>query len=515
MNNYCKILIVDDELIMRQGIAHMVDWEKEGFQIIGQASNGQEAIEIIKYDTPHIVITDVVMPKVDGIELAQYIQKNYPSIKILVLSSYSDFDYVKSSFKNGAVDYILKPSLNLAQLLETLKKSASSFSDLSVTNESPDDEYMLNQLLIGPQSNIDFDLISKMFIHNSFCLFGLNIKTLKYDHKTEKDLIDSLNYSLQNSSSPEYVIKKITGKDDFLLFIINFNSNKYDALLELTASIADKNALNFKDTFFIVSCVFSSLDKLKSTFENNFVELSNESFYNKGVKLLISSEFKAPPSSAKFDFKQFAQLTSKMEINESLDMLSSYVNTVLNKKSLNEFELKTLIQNCFYNVISTLESLDDNLSKLQSLKYTCFNKIQESRYCDELLENYHDLLSVFTDIVNEYQHRINSHMVNKIIQYINENYAEPLNLSDVAKLFNFNYYYLSSYFSSHIKEGFNEYLNKIRIEKACEFLKKDIPISDISSMVGYSDHSYFCKVFKKFTGVTPSSFRKKSIKILS
>lgn len=99
-------------------------------------------------------------------------------------------------------------------------------------------------------------------------------------------------------------------------------------------------------------------------------------------------------------------------------------------------------------------------------------------------------------------------MLNKIIQYIYDHYDEQLTLSYVSKLFNFNYYYLSSYFSSHNEEGFNEFLNKIRIKKACEFLQKDIPISDISSMVGYSDQSYFSKVFKKFTGVTPSNFRK-------
>ena len=87
-------------------------------------------------------------------------------------------------------------------------------------------------------------------------------------------------------------------------------------------------------------------------------------------------------------------------------------------------------------------------------------------------------------------------MINKIIKYINEHFAEQLTLLDVSKIFNFNYYYLSSYFSNHNKEGFNEFLNKIRIEKACDFLRTDIPISDISSMVGYSDHSFFARYLK-------------------
>ena len=120
-----------------------------------------------------------------------------------------------------------------------------------------------------------------------------------------------------------------------------------------------------------------------------------------------------------------------------------------------------------------------------------------------------DPICIFTDEV-----KLAYDEINKIIKYINEHFAEQLTLLDVSKIFNFNYYYLSSYFSNHNKEGFNEFLNKIRIEKACDFLRTDIPISDISSMVGYSDHSYFCKVFKKFTGVTPSKFRKDSIKVV-
>ena len=98
----------------------------------------------------------------------------------------------------------------------------------------------------------------------------------------------------------------------------------------------------------------------------------------------------------------------------------------------------------------------------------------------------------------------------EILDYISENYAEPLTLHDLADRFSFNYYYLSSYFSVHNKEGFSEYLNKERIKKAKELLSRgDVTVSQVYGAVGYSDHSYFCKVFKKFTGSTPSEFKKK------
>ena len=169
------------------------------------------------------------------------------------------------------------------------------------------------------------------------------------------------------------------------------------------------------------------------------------------------------------------------------------------------------MQNCTYNAISNLETIKIDQIEINSLKHKLFTQIDQALYADDLILICEEMCNTFKDLISRYENSFNSHIINKIIQYIQTNYAEPLTLTDVSKKFNFNYYYLSSYFSSHNSEGFNEFLNKIRIEKACEFLKKDIPISLVSSMVGYSDQSYFSKVFKKFTGFTPSSYRKSLI----
>ncbi|MFK4997272.1 response regulator [Bacillus sp. N9] len=125
MRERYKVLIVDDEQLIRQGIKHYVNWEQEGFQIVGEAANGKEALEIIKQTDPHIVITDIVMPVIDGEELTRIIKKDYPHIQVIILSSYSDFDYVRSTFQSGVSDYILKPKLNGPELLTALKRQHS------------------------------------------------------------------------------------------------------------------------------------------------------------------------------------------------------------------------------------------------------------------------------------------------------------------------------------------------------------------------------------------------------
>ena len=102
--------------------------------------------------------------------------------------------------------------------------------------------------------------------------------------------------------------------------------------------------------------------------------------------------------------------------------------------------------------------------------------------------------------------------MDKILEYIQQNYQENLKLEDLVTEFNFNYHYLSAYFNQQMKEGFSEYLNRIRIEKACQMLEnEDIAIAEVSSRVGYSEQSYFCRVFKKITGKTPSVWRREKI----
>lgn len=514
MCNYCKILIVDDEFIMRQGIKHMIDWEQEGFKVIGEASNCQEALEIIEKDRPHIIISDIVMPQVDGIEFTKIVQEKYPQIQIVILSSYSDFEYVRSSFQNGAVDYVLKPSLKPLDFLDTLKKIAKKISNVNLSSKSiVNIDHLLNRLILG--YDIDFEHLNKLFIHPCFCIFGINTKKAYLNYEERQKLISSLISEIDSQDFKEEITQITNIENDMVVLIINFKRENYTNVVNKLIKISNEVVSKFNEAFFVLSKEFYNIENIREVYETDFLILTQQYFYNKNINLLSSKSLKRAPEMEKFNFKVFSELVSILKIPKAFEMLTEYISKVINNNSVTEFELKTLIQNCFYNVISTLEYLNSDGISSNSLKRECFDKIDSTKYAEDLMEVYQEILSLFNKIIDKHESNINSHMLNNIIQYIYEHYDEQLTLSYVSKLFNFNYHYLSSYFSSHNEEGFNEFLNKIRIKKACEFLQQDIPISDISSMVGYSDQSYFSKVFKKFTGVTPSNFRKNSIKGLS
>ncbi|WP_297566821.1 response regulator [uncultured Faecalibaculum sp.] len=122
-----SVLIVDDEYLIRQGVEFMIDWEKEGFTIIGKAANGREALELAQSRHPDLVISDIVMPEMDGMELTSRLQEICPDTQVIILSSYSEFDYVRNTLTHGAADYILKPARLPPRFWNRCKNQGTAF----------------------------------------------------------------------------------------------------------------------------------------------------------------------------------------------------------------------------------------------------------------------------------------------------------------------------------------------------------------------------------------------------
>lgn len=160
MNRLCKVLIVDDEFLVRQGIKHHMNWEAEGFQIVGEASNGEEGLEQVHLLQPDIVITDIVMPVMDGETFVRTLKASHPQIEVIVLSSFSEFEYVRSTLQNGAADYILKPKLDTNELLQVLQRTAGKIPELQF--EPSHDGWRLGQLMEKMLSGFTLDEENEM-----------------------------------------------------------------------------------------------------------------------------------------------------------------------------------------------------------------------------------------------------------------------------------------------------------------------------------------------------------------
>jgi Response regulator containing CheY-like receiver domain and AraC-type DNA-binding domain len=509
--SYCKILVVDDEIITRQGMKHLVDWEKEGFQVVGETPNGEEALELIESLKPDIVISDIIMPVMDGLSLTQIVHEKYPDIQIVILSGYSEFDYVKSTFQNGAADYILKPTLNPQNLLETLKKIAAKIPNMTLTSSrSMSIENMVNQVIFGFEHDSSCEKLSKIFVHPCFLLLGMNVPYVFGefgDHmRRQRKLLEAEAAVFLTG----YTYQLVSVNSQMLMLVINFAEQEYGRLIVNIKNMVEHMSPVNPNLFYVYSEIFRSVGQIKAIYNDRFAKFAEQQFYHRKDKILCVNEITLAIRSDNFNMKAYNGMIKNLQLKEALNYLEDFTEHAVADRSLGEIELKIVTQNAFYTFLSMLEDLHFNLDSLHHLKRNCFIQISEAKYAQDFLAALRGILADFYTLIDKYQINLDDTTIKKITAYISEHYADPLTLNDLARKFNFNYYYLSSYFSAHNKEGFSEYLNQVRIEKATELLRHaKVPIAQVSIAVGYSDHSYFCKVFKKSTGSTPSDFRKK------
>lgn len=283
MNNLCKILIVDDEYLLRQGLRYLCNWEKEGFTIVGEASSGEEAIKLTKCLNPNIIITDIVMPEIDGIELTKLIKLYNPKIEIIVLSSYSDFDYVKKSFKYGVRDYILKPKLQPDELLPILKNLKKDFSYSCASPLKLDFKKSLSstlQSLINGFSCDETQLnqINSYFTYSEFFLLITDVNSY-FRTTTEQELKEYI-FSPQLISQylGEFICSERLVIQNTYAVLINVDIHNSTYLKSKIKELCTQQNKQFKNLHFAISKSFTSLNNLKAVFEDSKTLLSYQFF---------------------------------------------------------------------------------------------------------------------------------------------------------------------------------------------------------------------------------------------
>ncbi|MDV4150416.1 response regulator [Clostridium sp. AL.422] len=499
---YCKVLIVEDEFIMRQGMKHMIEWEREGFTIVGEATNGQEALELIETLKPNIVISDIVMPILNGVDFSKVIQRKYPEVQIIILSSYDNFEYVKDTLLSGAVDYILKPTLNPNQLLVTLNKAVDRIPGLELIKD--EDMYysnILERYILGFDDFIDNNSFYTIFPNTCFRLLGINIKqAYGKNRETVKEVKSIIEEYLINH---DYAFIKFILNEEVLSYLINYRMNEDKKIVSEIEKYIE-NKIIHKNMFFVITSKFDNLANVREIYNKKLIPYLSLKFYYENKILLYSEKISLEEKIEKFDSSKYDNLLKRKDFTSAISFMENYIDLAISSK-MDEYKLKNLVKNLLYNLIVNLESYD---LEAEELRQNYFKKIDKLQYLEEFKRVIEEIVLELNEFINK-NVNLDEDRINVILEYIEANYDKTLELSDLSKAFNFNYYYLSYYFNNHCKEGFSEYLNRIRIEKSCELLKDSkLYVSEISSRVGYSDHSYFCRVFKKITGHTPSNYRR-------
>lgn len=507
MNELYRILIVDDELILRNGFKYLCDWKEHGFIVVGEASNGQEALDLIPVIQPHIVIIDIVMPVMDGINLSKIMQQKYPEIKIIVLSSFSEFDYVREAFKYGASDYLLKPKLKSEDLIDLLKKVSQEIGEpLSINYEEQGTKQLLGKIFVekGDEQKIAIEELRKMMMKSSFMLIKCSTA---YQGSSDVMTINEISKLIRLSLYSFSMIEVVDNSEYTLL--VNLDPHEEDRIwMDLSQLRKEHSIENIK---FIVSQCFN---------DSSFIPTVNETLSKKIGRLLYlegeiffsEKDIHTEELNIPFDLSLFMKYFNGFDIEEAKAYLFNHLKLVKYHRAYDEYDFKRFIQNIIYNVLNTSQKLGFDMTELNRKKIKLFKSIDISVSYDEiivLLEHFFDEIS---KIINTQVDKKNMIILEKVKDYVNEHYSEEMTLSDIAQSLHLNYYYLSTYFKNHTSENLTTYINRVKIEKAKQLLKEsDTSITEISKIVGFSDHNYFSKVFKKYVMMTPSAYRRKNV----
>ena len=241
-------------------------------------------------------------------------------------------------------------------------------------------------------------------------------------------------------------------------------------------------------------------------------EALGKTFYFNQQKLIFESEVICNTYKKEFDLNLFISKIKALNIEEAKHFLLEYFKELILNKNLDEYSFKRFCQNAIYNLINTISHLGFDVSSLNQNKIRLFKSIDMAVYIDDVLGILENVFDTSSHILSTQLDKRNSIILNKVFEYVNQHFNEEITLSDISNNLHINYYYLSSYFKTHTNENLTAYINKVRVEKAKELLcNLDLPISEVSSQVGFSEHNYFCKVFKKYTSHTPSTYRRKCL----
>ena len=365
----------------------------------------------------------------------------------------------------------------------------------------------MERYLIGMSQELDEVAFSQIFPYSHFHIFGMRIKNeneippnvseLLYQ-KIKKDVAD---FEAANGMvmilQEELVIVVMCAKPATDAQMIRFFEQMTAELAVLSEYILG-----------VCSRAFDGMRLIRQYYQQDILAYADKVFYYKDLKFILADEMteKEKIPAVKFDFFKYNKFLSMKEYGEALRLLEEY-NTKALQSEIDIASLKNQIKNMVYYL---LDQLDLTEEQKDAERYEYFREISMAHYEQDYKEVMRQILEKITAQIGVTQKTVDDR-IPRMLAFIEKNYEQDLRLEDMAEEFNFNYHYLSAYFHQHMKEGFSDYLNEIRTAKACELLENtDLSIAQISEKVGYSEHSYFCRVFKKVTGKTPSVYRRKN-----
>lgn len=524
-----KLLIVDDEPLVQVGIKSMVNWSELGIEICGTAMNGQSALKIIEERSPDIVITDVKMPVMSGLELIKECRERYGSERpaFIILTSYEDFYMAKEALTYHVFDYLVKLELTPEILKNSIEKITANMNknisknQTSVTSVHPFyDKFFISLLHNLFETEEQFLLQSKdlnlNFTYKGYaCCYG-EISALSSENSASDRQILLFASSLQmikelaTKYMPVYALSLDTKHFALIFCYNNDNSNNYGAELYDILKKISSTLQNYYNVCIrcAIGCLVNSSQAICDSYQHsrqafmsmpatdNIVFFENILPDNSHHNAFNISLFKNDLTKA---FEEFDATLLQNTVNSICELFRTYP-----KRYVQALDAAC---NILHLSISLLPDGEATVTSFFSNNPDSYRSIYQMSNIEQIvnwLTSFTEQLAqFFTFKRNDYK----NHIVTIVKKYINEHIRERLSLNEVAAVFGISPSYLSQLFSKYNEKGFSEYINTCKINVAKKLLENEnLKVYEIADMLGFESAFYFSKVFKKMEGISPSEY---------
>ena len=522
-----SVFLVDDEPIVLEGIRSKIDWEQAGFTFAGEATDGEIALSMIHELKPDILITDIKMPFMDGLELSAAIKKTQPWIKIIILSGHDEFDYAKKAISIGVEDYLLKPFTSedviasLKKISAQIDRERTQLSDISrmkeelKSHEKLVQTEFLNNLVHGAADMTN--LMSKcqelgIELHSRcYKIFISRIESLTNNTRNQQEACSRLN---SYSGTWEQTYSFFHHSNRLVCICKGSSPAELDETVFRLAETIEHIATQNQDCYVItgIGKTVEHLSLISTSYEDAKKITDMDDDTNPQNRIISSDDISPSNANELLELKENDPLVDRLKYasrNDISAIIDESMTLIYNNPSQFNVFASYLLVDMIFAVSKLVENLGGDIKQINP-------EILQRDFVDKAVrdeQNFVKTLQGVLDFALEYR---DSKMTGKYgdtilkaKKYIEENYADQnTTLTTVADAVAMSPNHFSTIFSHECKTTFIEYLTNVRIENAKRLMKEtDMKGYDIAYECGFSDPHYFSYIFKKNTGLSPREYK--------
>lgn len=533
-----KLILADDEEEVRKGIIKKIQWEQYGFDLVGEAENGREALEIAEKITPDVVITDIKMPFMDGLQLSEALKKKFPNIKIIILTGFDEFEYAHKAVNLNVIEYALKP-VSSKDLIEILLKVKVQIDD-ELSKEADMDnlkEYYVKSLPILkekfltalitsklPQEeihekskNYNIDLLGKAFV---VAVISIDRGDIYYSKKSEygeeTELIKFAVLNIATEILSRYNLHNVFMYNDQVILISNYREENRVAISNEILSILEEIRQSIKRCLMRtvtigLGTIFKDVSLISNSYENAISALDYRLILGNNRTIWI--EDIEPSSQDKIIFDEIMEhdlsssikVGTEKEINETIDrMFDKLLAVTVPFKDYQIYLLEMLT-----TIFKVAKNSNVDLVNVFGENYNLFVELYEFNDLNIVRKWFKDISLRITNYIITDRQDTCKLLVQKAKDYISKYYGDSeITINKLCNYLHISPTYFSFIFKRETEMTFVNYLTQIRMDMSKELLRTtNMKSSAIAIDVGYSEPNYFSYCFKKYFGISPSEYK--------